>query len=257
MMCKEKNSMVSGVLQSDYVLKPASGHKAQQLVLLLHGVGANGADLMPLAKSWSTLLPDAEFICPNAPFPYDGLLMENAYQWFSLHDITIENREARVREAAPILNDFIDEQLAQRGLTDSELALVGFSQGTIMSLYLSLRRPHPCSALVGYSGRFPYTQSLSEELVSRPRMFLLHGTQDEVIPIGELDIALLTLKSQHVPVISYVAQGLGHSISAEEVKLGGAFLKYCFENPEATDQQSLEKFNQSLAFPVAQGYLGI
>lgn len=219
-------------LQADCRLAPATGEAPRYLVVFLHGVGANGADLMSLAVSWSSLLPQAEFISPNAPFPYSGgFVGEDSFEWFSLEDISVENREERVRAVAPILNAFLDAELARRHLSDAQLALVGFSQGTIMSLYAALRRPQPCAAVLGYSGRLSGDASLAEELQSRPRMFLLHGAEDSVIPAEELAHAAALLSANDVPHITRLIPGLGHGISVEGERLGGRFLQACLENP--------------------------
>ena len=117
---------------------PASGGKPSRLVVLLHGLGADGNDLIGLAPYWASLLPEAEFLSPNAPFPCD--MAPYGYQWFSAQDRSPAAVLAGVRAAAPMLDAFIDEALAERGLGDGELALVGFSQGTMMSLFVGLRR---------------------------------------------------------------------------------------------------------------------
>src|SRR3954451_3293353 len=117
---------------------PLSGGKPRRLVILLHGLGADGNDLIGLQQYWGRVVPDAEFISPNAPFPCD--MAPYGYQWFSVQDRTPEAVLAGVRAAAPSLDAFIDEELSKRGLTESDAALVGFSQGTMMSLYVGLRR---------------------------------------------------------------------------------------------------------------------
>lgn len=231
------------MLSADYIVPPSSGEAPKSLVLLLHGVGANGEDLLPLATHWAGLLPDALFISPNALQPYDGGF-PGAYQWFSLDDITPENREQRVREAAPLLNEFIDSQLATYGLDDSRLILVGFSQGTIMSLFVALRRMQPCAGLLGYSGRLAGAAALSQELVSRPRTLLIHGTADSVIPLSELHLADRALGAAGVPVRAVPMLGVGHTISYEGEMLGGQFLQYCLSVPHAL---GLDAFNPQAA----------
>src|SRR5208283_5197280 len=127
---------------------PAAGGKPGRLVILLHGLGADGNDLIGLAPYWARLLPDAEFLSPNAPFPCD--MAPYGYQWYSSQDRTPEAALAGVRAAAPILDAFIDNALSERGLDDSDLALVGFSQGTVMSLYVGFRRNKSLAGIVGY-----------------------------------------------------------------------------------------------------------
>ena len=142
---------------------PASGGKPRRLVILLHGLGADGNDLIGLAPYWARLLPDAEFVSPNAPFPCD--MAPYGYQWFSSQDRSPEAVLGGVRAAAPILDAFIDEALEQRGLGSGELALVGFSQGTMMSLFVGLRRAEPVAGIVGFSGRLLAPELLASELV--------------------------------------------------------------------------------------------
>ena len=139
---------------------PASGGKPSRLVILLHGLGADGNDLIGLAPYWAPMLPEAEFLSPNAPFPCD--MAPYGYQWFSSQDRNPAAVLAGVRAAAPILDAFIDEALAARGLGDGDLALVGFSQGTMMSLFVGLRRAQPAAGIVGFSGRLLAPELLSE-----------------------------------------------------------------------------------------------
>jgi phospholipase/carboxylesterase len=227
-------------LQPDYYLNPLSGHAPDSLVMLLHGVGASGADLISLAELWAPALPNTEFLSPNAPYPYDQAMMgEDAYQWFSLDGITPEVRTKRVQEAAPILNTFIDSQLDQRGLTDAQLILVGFSQGTIMALYTALRRPKPCAGILGYSGRLAGAETLGEELRSKPPIALIHGDQDAVIPLSEWTFATQVLESHGVPLVTHCISGLGHGINPEAIALGQAFLTHCFM-PQMMDTAALK-----------------
>ncbi len=129
---------------------PLSGGKADYLVVLLHGVGANGNDLILLARAWRKILPEAEFIAPNAPFPYDDAA--EARQWFSLRDRSPEKLLACLREAGAILDRFFDELLASRQLGDARLALTGFSQGAATALYAGLRRQMQIAGIVAFSG---------------------------------------------------------------------------------------------------------
>ena len=145
---------------------PASGGKPRRLVILLHGLGADGNDLIGLAPYWARLLPEAEFLSPNAPFPCD--MAPYGYQWFSSQDRSPEAVLGGVRAAAPILDAFIDEALEERGLGSRELALVGFSQGTMMSLFVGLRRAEPVAGIVGFSGRLLAPELLASEMRSRP-----------------------------------------------------------------------------------------
>jgi phospholipase/carboxylesterase len=202
---------------------PASGGKPRRLVILLHGLGADGNDLIGLAPNWARLLPDAEFLSPNAPFPCD--MAPYGYQWFSSQDRSPEAVLGGVRAAAPILDAFIDEALEERGLGSGELALVGFSQGTMMSLFVGLRRAEPVAGIVGFSGRLLAPELLASELRSRPPILLVHGTEDPLVPYSSLAAAETTLKAAGVPVETVTSFGIGHSIDDQGLRRGGEFLK--------------------------------
>jgi phospholipase/carboxylesterase len=202
---------------------PASGGKPRRLVILLHGLGADGTDLIGLAPYWAGLLPEAEFLSPNAPFPCD--MAPYGYQWFSSQDRSPEAVLGGVRTAAPILDAFIDEALKERGLDSRELALVGFSQGTMMSLFVGLRRAAPVAGIVGFSGRLLAPELLAGELRSRPPILLVHGTEDPLVPYSSLAAAESTLKAAGVPVGTVTSVGLGHSIDDQGLRRGGEFLK--------------------------------
>ena len=202
---------------------PASGGKPRRLVILLHGLGADGNDLIGLAPYWARLLPDAEYLSPNAPFPCD--MAPYGYQWFSSQDRSPDAVLGGVRAAAPILDAFIDEALEQRGLGSGELALVGFSQGTMMSLFAGLRRAEPVAGIVGFSGRLLAPELLASELRSRPPVLLVHGTEDPLVPYSSLAAAETTLKAAGVPVETVTSVGIGHSIDDQGLRRGGQFLK--------------------------------
>ncbi len=208
---------------------PASGSKPRRLVILLHGLGADGNDLIGLAPYWARLLPDAEFLSPNAPFPCDTAAY--GYQWFSSQDRSPEAVLGGVRAAAPILDAFIDEALQERGLDSREVALVGFSQGTMMSLFVGLRRAEPVAGIVGFSGRLLAPELLASELRSRPPVLLVHGTEDPLIPYGSLAAAETALKAAGVPVETATSVGIGHSIDEQGLRRGGQFLKNVLSGP--------------------------
>ena len=202
---------------------PASGGRPSRLVILLHGLGADGNDLIGLAPYWAPLLPTTEFLSPNAPFPCD--MAPYGYQWFSTQDRRPAAVLAGVRAAAPFLHAFIDDALAKRGLDDADLALVGFSQGTIMSLFVGLRRNQPVAGIVGFSGRLLAPELLSSELRSRPRTLLVHGTDDPLVPYESLAAAETALKNSGVSVETLSCAGIGHSIDENGLRRGGSFLK--------------------------------
>jgi phospholipase/carboxylesterase len=202
--------------------KPASGSKPRQLVILLHGLGADGNDLIGLAPVLAQVLPDAEFVSPNAPFPCD--MAPYGYQWFSLQDRSPATILAGVRAAAPVLDAFIDEALESRGLAEKDLALIGFSQGTMMSLYVGLRRARPVAGIVGFSGALVGAEFLAGEIRSRPRVLLVHGDADQMVPFQALAIAERTLIAADVPVETLTCPGLGHGIDEAGLKAAARFL---------------------------------
>lgn len=205
---------------------PASHGPARQLIVLLHGVGADGSDLMELVPYVAPALPDAAFVAPDAPFPYD--MAPFGRQWFSLSDRSASALQAGLRVAAPILDTFLDEQLAAHGLTDADLAVLGFSQGTMLGLHVALRRSRPMAAMVGFSGALMAGETLAEELVSRPRTLLIHGDADEVVNPACLAQAERTLTSHGVPVLAEMCSEVGHSIDSHGLGLAIGFLRQCF-----------------------------
>jgi phospholipase/carboxylesterase len=205
---------------------PASGGAPRQLVVLLHGVGADGSDLIGLAPYWAELLPDAEFLSPDAPFPCD--MAPFGRQWFSLQDRSPAAILAGVRATAPILDAVLDDALAARGLDDRSLALVGFSQGTMMSLYVGLRRATAPAGIIGYSGALIGANDLPHEIRVRPPVLLVHGDADEVVPPQVLPMAVKALEAAGVPVDSLTRPGLGHGIDEVGLREGGAFLRRVF-----------------------------
>jgi len=208
---------------------PTSGGGPQQLVILCHGVGADGQDLIGMAPYFSKVLPNALFVAPNAPQPYDMAPM--GYQWFSLNEATPETRLSGTQEAAPVLNAFIDQQLAQYGLDDSKLALVGFSQGTMMALHVALRRERRMAGVVGYSGALVGEELLLSEVVSRPPVLLIHGDTDDVVPPDSLDHAVKALAMAGVTVTSEMRSGLGHGLDDRGLMIGMDFLAHVFDVP--------------------------
>lgn len=189
---------------------PASGSQAKQLVVLLHGVGADGQDLIGLAPALAPALPDAAFVAPDAPEPYD--MAPFGRQWFSLSDRDPGAMLAGARRAGAALDAFLDGELQAQGLADSALVLAGFSQGTMMALHVGLRRPRPPAALIGFSGALLGAAQLADEIVSRPPVFLAHGDQDPVVPVRALHGAVAALEALDVPVTWSLRRGVAHGI---------------------------------------------
>ena len=204
-------------------LAPLSGGKTAQLVVLLHGVAANGNDLLYLARAWQKLLPEAEFIAPHAPFPCDYAPV--GWQWFSLQDRAPEKLLAGLRDAAAILDNFFDELLASRGLDHTKLALVGFSQGAAMALYAGLTRQKPIAGVAAFSGALPVTPQLLGDIRSKSPVLLVHGEADDVVPFGAMASAKAVLNALRIPVVAVARPGLGHAIDAEGIAIAGDFLR--------------------------------
>jgi phospholipase/carboxylesterase len=205
-------------------LAPKSGGAPKQLVVFLHGYGSNGDDLISLAPYWADQLPDAEFVSPNAPFPCEQNPF-GGFQWFGLEDRSAEMRLGGTRAAATHLDAFLDAALQARGLDESKLALVGFSQGTMMALHVGPRRIIAPAAIVGYSGALIAPEALAAELESRPPVLLVHGTADPVVPFAAMGTAAKALQAQGLTVEALAPPGLPHSIDPEGLARGGRFLQ--------------------------------
>jgi len=201
---------------------PASGGPAKSLVIFLHGYGSNGADLIDLAPYWASILPDTLFLAPDAPQPCEGV--PYGRQWWGLTSLAPQARAAGVRVSAPALNAYIDDQLAAHGLREDKLALVGFSQGTMMALHVGPRRVKTLAGIIGFSGMLADPDALATEVVTKPPVLLLHGDRDEVLPVEALHQADAQLKGLGFDVASHVSPGLGHSIDEPGLQLGARFL---------------------------------
>ncbi len=213
---------MTGLMELDGPRHGAAPGTAKALVVLLHGLGTDGHDLISLAPLLGQSLPDTAFVSPHAPFPCDMAPMGR--QWFSLQDRDPAALLGGVRMAAPVLSAFLDTELERHGLGDDRLALVGFSQGTMMALFVALRRARASAALVGYSGALIGDEALPEEIACRPPVLLVHGESDEIVPVQALPAAMAALKANSVPVETEARPGLGHGIDERGLQLGTAFL---------------------------------
>ena len=205
-------------------LPPASGEKAQALIVLLHGYGSNGDDLIGLAPYWTKLAPHAQFISPNAPERVPQAPM--GYQWFPLSRMDPRELENGVERASDALNKFIDRELERYGLDESKLALVGFSQGTMMALHVGVRRANRVAGVLGYSGRLAAAHKLKTEAKSKPPILLVHGDRDDVIPLPEMLEAADALCEAGLSAQWHISYGVPHSIGPDGLELGGKFLKH-------------------------------
>jgi phospholipase/carboxylesterase len=207
-------------------LAPRSG-SARHLVVFLHGYGADGNDLIELGRAWQQILPQTAFVSPHAPEPCGQAPVGR--QWFPLTFRDPNERWVGVNKAAPTLERFIDAELNRHSLPPSALALVGFSQGTMMALHVGLRRAAPPAAIVGYSGLLVLPpdgnpEAVAADIRSRPPVLLVHGDRDDLIPPQALFQATQGLAAFGVPVEWHLSTGVGHGIDAEGLRHGGEFL---------------------------------
>ncbi|ODS01555.1 phospholipase [Methyloceanibacter marginalis] len=207
-------------------LAPAAGGTPRQLVVFLHGYGADGNDLIGLGREWARALPHAAFVSPNAPEPCGMAPMGR--QWFdlSLGDMSIIAEG--VARAAPPLDAFLGAELTRHNLPPEALASWG-QQGTMMALAVGLARNPSPAAIVGYSGALATVETLPPP-GSGPAILLVHGDMDEVIPVDAMYMAREMLGQAGLPVEWHVSQGIGHGIDGQGLQLGGAFLKQAFGN---------------------------
>jgi phospholipase/carboxylesterase len=207
-------------------LPPAAGGAPKQLVVFLHGYGADGNDLIGLGREWARLLPHAAFVSPNAPEPC--AMSPIGRQWFNLTFRDSGELVRGVKHAAPALDAFIDAELKRLNLPARALALVGFSQGTMMALGVGLTRNPAPAAIVGYSGALATLETVPGGPGSGPAILLVHGDVDQVIPVDAMFMAREQLAKVGLPVEWHVAEGVGHGIDGEGLRLGGAFLRQAF-----------------------------
>jgi phospholipase/carboxylesterase len=204
-------------------LPPATGAKAQALIVLLHGYGSNGEDLIGLAPYWTKLLPQAQFVAPNAPERAPGAPM--GYQWFALARADAHALDSGVARARETLDRFLDRELERYGLDESKMALVGFSQGTMMALHVGLRREKQPACILGYSGMLAAPSRLKSEVKSAPPILLAHGDRDDRIPMSAMFDAADALCDAGLSAQWHISYGVPHSIGPDGLDLGGAFLR--------------------------------
>jgi len=201
-------------------LEPRSG-KAASLVVFLHGYGADGNDLIGIGREWQRHLPETAFVAPQAP--QRCTMGGTGFQWFPLTFRDPHERWKGVQAARPTVDGFIDEELARYDLPASRLVVVGFSQGTMMALHVGLRRAAAPAAIIGYSGTLEGADTLAGALTVRPPILLVHGSQDDVIPIDALFAATDALCAAEVPAQWHMSLGVGHGIDQEGLRQGLQF----------------------------------
>lgn len=208
-----------------YEHKPESGD-IKRLVILLHGLGSDGRDLIGLAPILAPHVPDTVFVSPDAPFPCD--MAPFGHQWFSLQDRSPDKMLQGVQRAAPILDTFLTTQLEKYDLSADKMALAGFSQGTMMSLYVGPRYPEPLAGILGYSGALISEEDVPDAALHKIPVHLIHGEADDVVPVSAYHHARAFLEGHEFPVSGYTSPGLAHSIDEKGMASGAQFLNTIF-----------------------------
>ena len=213
-------------------MPPARGGKPDSLVILLHGYGSNGADLISLAPYWTKALPGTAFVSPNG---IEGVPQApGGYQWFPISNLDPRAMEQGAKYAAPSIERFIDRELEKYGLPPERLALVGFSQGTMMALHVALRRERSVAAVLGFSGVLVGARTLKEEMRSKPPVLLIHGDHDQTIPAAAMFESAEALAAAGHGAQWHLSPGVPHSIGPDGLDLGGAFLARFLRMPVIT-----------------------
>ena len=204
-------------------IPPLSKNKPQQVVVLCHGYGGDGRDISNLAANWQRFLPEAVFLCPNAP----EVCAVNAhgYQWFDLSSDKEEVILEKSLVAEAKLNTFLDQILDNFQLETTNLALVGFSQGCMMSIQIALKKKEQINCLIGYSGKVINQEHLSDKIKSKPKIFLMHGANDTIVSPTHLLEAKEYLKKQGLKIKIKLLEDCEHSIPVEGASLGLGFLR--------------------------------
>ena len=214
--------MTNYILEATSIL-PLSKNKPQQAIILCHGYGGSGKDISTLAINWQRFLPDAIFLCPNAPEVC--AVNPQGYQWF---DLTSEEEEVILEKsliAEEKLNIFLDQVFDNLQLEPNNLALVGFSQGCMISIQVGLKRKKEINCLIGYSGKVINQKHLSDNINSKPKIFLMHGENDTIVSPTYLLEAKEYLKKSGINVKTKIFKNCEHHIPVEGTSLGLAFLK--------------------------------
>lgn len=215
--------------------EPVSG-ETRSCVVFLHGYGANGADLLGLADPLGEHLPDTLFVAPDAPEACAGAPM--GFQWFPIPWIDGSSEEAAAEgmaRAVDDLNAFLDQIMEAEGIRAERTVLVGFSQGTMISLHVAPRREPPFAGVVGFSGRLLEPELLADEIVSRPPVLLIHGDQDDVVPPQSLPQAAEALQAAGIDVYAHIMRGTAHGIAPDGLSVALAFIRQVLEIEDEPD----------------------
>ena len=205
------------------IINPISGEKPKNAIILCHGYGGDGKDISILANYWKTFLPQTMFICPDAPEKCS--ISPNGFQWFDLTNETPEQILLKSILAETKLNKLIDEVKAKNNLSSEQIILSGFSQGCMIILQTALKRKDKINSIIGYSGRIIDIKHLEKNIVSRPKIFLMHGDKDQVVPVNHLLEAKDFFNKNNYLIETEIFKDCEHRIPQEGSSLGLKFIK--------------------------------
>ena len=210
----------------NYEKFPDHDFEPNSLVVLLHGIGADAFDLIPLAKHWALTLKKTKFYSLHAPYPCR--LTPYGKQWFDLEDRDQTRILKEIELIKPMIITFLKKKLKNYNLQYKDLILVGFSQGTMVALNLTLTMKEEVKGVLGYSGGVILTKSGKIEIISKPNICLVHGKNDEVVPKKMMETTKIILKNNNIDADIHLIENLGHSIDQKGLEIGQNFLvKYC------------------------------
>ena len=201
---------------------PDQDLKPNSLVILLHGIGADAFDLIPLAKYWASTLTKTKFYSLHAPYPYK--FAPSGRQWFGLEDRDQTRILEEINEIKPLIINFLEKKLFEKKLTFENLVLVGFSQGTMVALNIGLSMNKKIKGILGYSGGIILTKSGKIIINSKPNICLIHGIDDDIVPKKMMEVTEVILKENNLLIETHLIQNLGHSINNEALEIGEKFL---------------------------------
>jgi len=205
-----------------------SGSLIKNAVILCHGYGGDGKDISIVANYWKNFLSDTLFVCPDAPEVCK--VNPEGFQWFDLMDQTEDEILSKSLIAESALNKFIEEVKEKNKLKVEEIALVGFSQGCMISLQTALKRKDQVKCLIGYSGKILNPNHLSKNILSRPEIYLMHGDKDQVVPVSYMLEAKEFFSKQNYKINTKIFKNCEHRIPTEGLSIGLEFLKKNLKN---------------------------
>ena len=215
-----KYSLNSTIINSGSLIKSA--------VILCHGYGGDGKDISIVANYWKNFLSDTLFVCPDAPEVCK--VNPEGFQWFDLMEQTEDEILSKSLIAESVLNKFIEEVKEKNKLKIEEIALVGFSQGCMISLQTALKKKDQVKCLIGYSGKILNSNHLSKNIFSRPEIYLMHGDKDQVVPMNHMLEAKEFFSKQNYKINTKIFKNCEHRIPTEGLSIGLEFLKKNLKN---------------------------